>query len=172
MKQSLCGNQQPVAKINTVLFALLAYFYLSSSADFWRQLRTFAWESRTATVMSSSLEMGPSGNGPRGEVSFQIRGDATGRGFSDHLSQRFDWGDVRAKTAAFVERYAPGSEHLAFISPDGTRASLGRFPRSYSVRFASLGLLFLLAAVGFALRWRSERRPRAGRLAEQPSLET
>lgn len=159
-----------MAKINTVLFALLAYFYLSSSADFWRQLRTFAWDGRTVTVVSNSLKMAPEGNGLRGEVIFQIKGDAAERFFSDHLSQRFDLGDAHAKTAAFIERYDPGSEHLAFISPDGTRGSLGRFPRSYSVQFATGGLLFLLAAVLSAFVWRSGRHSRAGRLAKEPSF--
>jgi hypothetical protein len=137
--------------------SVLALFYLSSSSDFWKQLRTYSWESCSVKITTSSLRI-VADNRPYGEVTFEAIGDPAGHGYSDHLSARFDGEDAQAETAAFIERYAPGSQHVAFLSPDKSTASLGHFPRSYSKQFAILGLLNLVAAVLTFLGLRSHRR--------------
>ena len=144
-----------ITKVNAILFGCLALVYLSLSGDFWRQLPTYFWTSESVVITGHTLQMSPAGNGPMGEVTF-VTSDGQPRRFTDRLSRRYDFGDVHARTAEFIEAHAPGTEHLAFISPDYSRASLGHFPRSYSPWFAILGCVCALNGLLTILRWRKD----------------
>lgn len=140
----------------------MAVAHLSLSGDFWHQLVTFGWDCRDVIVVSHSLKMSPRENGPVGDVSFRSADDPHAAIYTDHLSTRYDWGDVRGKTDRFIASYSPGTRHAAYFSSDGRTASLGRFPRDYGVHFVTSGLLFALAAL---LAWRRVR-------SEAPSNQT
>jgi hypothetical protein len=121
-----------ITKINAFLFGALALMHLSISGDFWTQLHTYFWQAQKVVVTGHSLRDSLRRNGPMGDVTFETVGDQPRR-FTDQLSERYDYGDVAAKTSEFIARYAPGTTHVAYVSPDFTRASLGHFPRSYSL---------------------------------------
>ena len=144
-----------ITKINAFLFGALAVMHLSISGDFWRQLPTYFWQSQSVIVTGHSLRDSLRRNGPMGEVTFETVGDQPRR-FTDHLDERYDCGDGAAKTSEFIARYAPGTTHVAYVSPDFTRASLGHFPRSYSLRFALSGTTFAIGSILMFWRWRAD----------------
>jgi hypothetical protein len=150
------GNEsiEMIAKLNRLFFILifgsLGIMHLSMSGDFWTQLPTYFWPSEKVTVIGHSLRMNPSGNGPMGDVTFRTLASEH-RSYTDRLSQKYDSGDLPARTAQFIEMYAPGTTHIAFFSPDGQRASLGHFPRSYSLSFAISGSIFALCSTAMLL---------------------
>lgn len=141
------------------MFGGLALMHLSISGDFWTQLPTFFWRAASVVVTGHTLQMSSTEKGPMGKVTFETSG-AEPRRFTDHVSQRFVWGDVSAQTQDFIAKHAPGSVHVAYLSPDLSKASLGHFPRSYSPWFAMIGIaeaVFCLLAIW---RWRAEIRAR------------
>lgn len=140
------------ARFFTILSGCLAVGCIVIAGDFWSQLATYFWKSETVVVTANALHSKLVKNQPMGEVTFQtIHGQP--RTFSDHLSQKFEIGDVSAKTAAFIASYAPGTIHTAYIAPDGSRASLGHFPRAYSLVFGLCGIMHSIVFISGIFRW-------------------
>lgn len=135
-----------MTRVFAILSAILGLVYLSSSSDFWRQLRTFGWSAVSVTVISHTLEprrMGFWDAGTFGEIRFKNSGDSER---VDRIFQRFSFDRSTSKTASYIASLAPGTTHTAFISPDVSEVSFGRFPCSYGPRFALGGLGYLLLA--------------------------
>ena len=155
--------------LNVIVFGLLGFAHLRSSADFWRQLPTFLWERAEIEVISNELADSPRHNGPMGTVHFKIVGREASLIYSDHLSERYDFGDVPAKTAAFIARFAPGTVHTGYVAPDGSRVSVGHFPRSYSYESFLSGALFsVLALIWWLLLRRTNREAALSQNSAKP----
>lgn len=125
------------------------FFFISG--DFWSQFSTFFWQAEPVVVTANSLHTRLVENKPMGTVTFEAtRGQP--RTFSDYLSKGFMI-DPSAKTAAFIASYAPGTTHIAYIAPDGSRASLGHFPREHSLLFGVLAIVHLTIFTIGIFRW-------------------
>lgn len=141
-----------ITRFFTILSGCVAAACITIASDFWSQLVTFFWESKTVVVTENKLHTRLGETYPVGEVIFQTT-HGQPRTFSDRLSQKFEIGDVSAKVAAFIASYAPGTTHVAYLAPDGSRASLGHFPREYSLVFGLCGIAHSIVFISGIFRW-------------------
>jgi hypothetical protein len=144
-------------KTNAVIWGLLALLNLPFllASGFWKQLRTYGWDSMPAIVVSSHLKTDK--HGPNGRIGFRIEGIEPEMEFWDYLSEDFTFGR-EAKTKQFMERHAPGTRHQVYLSKDRREASFGRFPRDYESWSVFNSITWLVFAVLFGFRWRKENR--------------
>ena len=143
-------------KINAILFAFMALTRFSLCGDFWTQLPTYFWPPQSVVMVGHSLHMSRAGRA-EGEVYFETSGGEPRR-FKDNLFQEWQWGDVPARISKFITSYAPGTVHVAYISPDGSRASLGHFPRSDSLGYALAGIAWAAGSLVWIRRRRADIR--------------
>lgn len=150
--------------LSVIFFGFLGIAVLRHSGDFWRQLPTFLWDRVEVVVISNELKDSPRRNGPMGSVHFKIVGRKASSIYSDHLCERYDFGDVPAKTAAFIARFAPGTVHTGYVAPDNSRVSIGHFPRFYGVDFVLSGMSYCFVAL--ILWWRLRKATREAALLQ------
>lgn len=147
-------------KINAILGCLLAVLYLPSmwGSGFWKQLRTFGWDSVPAVVTSNDLKAG--NHGPSGHITYLIEGIEPELELRDYISKEFTFGK-EAKIKSFIDAHAPGTRHQVYLAPDRREASLGHFPRDYEYWTVIRGITWLVFAGLWVQRWRKEKRDRA-----------
>lgn len=133
--------------MHAVLFGILGILHLHFSWGIWRQVPTFFWDRVIVVVTSNTFLEGPRGIQPMGSVIFQVAGDTGSPIYSDQVATRYDFGDVAAKTAAYIGRFATGTVHTGYAAPDRSRISLGHFPRKNELSLCLLGLLEMSLAL-------------------------
>ena len=145
-----------IVKINAILFAFVALTRISLCNDFWTQLPTYFWHSQSVVMVGHSLHLSRAGR-VVGEVYFETS-EGKPRRFKDELFQEWQWGDGPARISQFITSYAPGTVHLAYISSDGSRASLGHFPRSDSLVSGLAAICWAATSLMWIRRWRADIR--------------